>query len=630
MIYLRDAATLALTKIRTRRLRTLVTVLVAGVLFGCMLLATSMIQGAIDSADRFSAGSLSGRFLASASYSRQVSMVDDTIPESVLDRATEIFKRDIANKEAAAEKLGIDYDSSVEPRPTQKWYDDTVVLDSSSPAAIQAFNEYVDTLPQSEQLLDEMIQPYNPVNMYDISWSNLQDGRLKMIKDGDEHFADPIVYPNYGEADVSFGWVYMDESVTKPFTLPQEQLDRQQNTTGIPVIAPISRVEEALGLEKLPNDASATEKLERIKYIRDNAEKATFTACYRNTVSELQIKAAIDNANELKKNNGYQEPSLTYALPTDAGACAAATILKDDRTELEKESTKKQDKFASMFGQEVEPVQQKIIFRVVGLSPSGFSYDSMSGLGNLVAMIAGSTLDGQWVVPKQMLEQMTNKNDYSRVLSDYDAGQAKVYDYSSIYSRTIVEFSSVDELKEFVTKEGCGFEYCSGDKSANYFGNNSVLINDMRNQVTIYLGYIAAAVAAIATFIMMGMIGRVISDSRRETAVFRAIGACRNDIRLIYLIYTLLLSLIIVAVSLLIGLVAAVWINTAISPEASVQAHLIYIFSDDSMKFDFVGIWPQAVMAIGLLMFATGFVGMLLPLSRNLARNPIKDMRDDT
>ena len=68
---------------------------------------------------------------------------------------------------------------------------------------------------------------------------------------------------------------------------------------------------------------------------------------------------------------------------------------------------------------------------------------------------------------------------------------------------------------------------------------------------------VALVIAAIAALIMMGMIGRVIGDSRRETAVFRAIGAKRNDIRAIYSTYTFFLSLGIVVATLVIGTAVA-------------------------------------------------------------------------
>lgn len=81
-------------------------------------------------------------------------------------------------------------------------------------------------------------------------------------------------------------------------------------------------------------------------------------------------------------------------------------------------------------------------------------------------------------------------------------------------------------------------------------------------------------IGCIAALIMMGVIGRVIADGRRETAVFRAIGATRNDMRLVYTMYTALFSLIIVVVSIAIGLGFAVWLDAMYAADISTQMHL--------------------------------------------------------
>lgn len=630
MIRLSDAVILAFTKIRTRRFRTFVTILVASILFGAIIFFVFLFQGVIESTNKFSLGTLSGRYLASTSYSRQISLTDSSIPKSVLDRAKVIYKKTIADKNVAAKKIGIDYDSSVEIKPTQIWYNDTEVLDSSSPSAIRAFNEYIATLPTSKQLLDETIKHYNYINAFNITSFSIHDGQLKMINNNIEKFDETNSYSTSVNTDVSSGWSYMDKSIVEPFLLSADQLNRQSDNDAIPIIAPISKVEEALGLKKLPGNASSTEKLDRIKYIRNNAEKAEFIVCYRNNISQAQIKAAIDNAKELKTNKDYKEPLLTFALPDDPSACAPASVLKDERSLSDKGLAKKQDEFDRMFGQETTPIQQKIKFRVVGLSPEGLGSSSLSGLGSLISTIAGSTLGGQWVIPQQMYNSMPNKATLDKVISNNNDSNLSENNYTSLYSRSIVEFDNIDDLKKFVTKVGCGAEICNGERMAYYFGNNSVLIDDVKNQMTKYLSYVVVVITLIAVIIMMSMVGRVISDSRRETAVFRAIGARRGDISSIYLIYTIMLSTIIMLVSLIIGVIVAYWFNATISPDASVQAHLIYIFSDENMKFALIGVWWQALFVIGVLIILAGLIGMLFPLVRNLARNPIKDMRDDT
>lgn len=631
MIGLRDAITLAYTKLRTRRVRTAVTVVIASLLFGVIVFALLILQGGIDSVKRFTAGTLSERYLAMVTHTPQRSIGDPALPASVTERAQQIYNDHITAKKAAAKRLGVEYDATTEPKPTMK-FDDMESLDPSSPAAIQAYAEYLKTLPTAQQEVDRVVNPYKPLRVYPITSGTAHDGAFKPMTDGKEDFTKKAeASPNMFQWGIEQGWLYSDQRVVAPFMLDDEQLKRQSDMAAIPVIAPVRQVEQALGLAPLGQGVSSKERLDRLKYVKANAGSATFTLCYRNTVSQQQVDDALRVAKEIERNKAnkdYQRPSLVYGLPP-AGDCAAAPVVRDVRTTVEKRLMTKQQEFLAEFGESTEPVQRKLTFRVVGLSPSGFSPESFSNIDGLLMTVAGSTLEGQWVVPRQMFEAMPSYSDLAPLVTTAASDDATKVMYDGV--QQIVEFSSVAEVKRFVEKAGCGMMYCDpGRVSATYFGSNAVLIEDIRAQAAHVLGYVALAVAVIAGLIMMGMIGRVIGDSRRETAVFRAIGATRGDIRLVYTSYTLMLSAIVAMVSLLLGALAAYWLHLTFAEEFTVRAQLIYIFTEPTTRFDLVGIWWTALSALGGLVVVTGLVGMLLPLARNLARSPIKDMRDDT
>ena len=630
MIGIRDAFTLAYTKLRTRRIRTMVTVVIASLLFGVIALALFVLQGATGSLQKFTAGTLSERYLAMVSYSPEHYPGPDT-PESVKKRAQEIYDQLIIDKKSAAKKLGIEYDSATEQQPINDIGDDLSFLNPASPAATQAFNEYVATFPSAKEEVDRVVASYGPIKTYPVVQSSIADGRLKPIVDGKEDFTtDPEPSNDMSQMTIDFGWSYIDESVVRPFMLGAEQIARQSDTSAIPVIAPFNQVEKALGLKRLPNSATPEEKLDRLRYVKAHAEQATYVSCYRNSVSQQQINEALRVAKEIdqnKSNKDYQKPSLIYGLPS-AGECAAATVVRDVRTTSEKQLAAKYSQFSAQFGQATEPVQRKLTFRVVGISPNGLSAESFSGVDGLLTTIAGSTLEGQWVVPQQLFDAMPDSKELASLIRPV-VQDATTFNYDM--DRRLVEFSSVAELKRFVDGMGCSMMYCEpGKVSANYFGSNAVLVEDIRKQAVQVLQYAALVVAFIATLILMGMIGRVIGDSRRETAVFRAIGATRSDIRSIYTLYTVMLTIIVAIVSLVLGLLAAWWIEAKFAGDFTVRAHLIYTFADDALRFSMIGFWWTALLALVGLIVLSGLVGMLLPLARNLARSPIKDMRDVT
>lgn len=628
MIRFTDATTLALTKLRTRKLRTVVTIIIASLLFSGLALAAFVAGGVLTSARQFTAGSLSERYIANVGFSGEMDFYSDP---NIQARAKQLYPEIIAEKKAVAKQLGIDYDSKDEPKPVEE-SDAGEYLNTASLAAQRAIDEYIKQRPTALDKTKELADRYHPKTYHSMSRATI-DGALKTMKEGKEDFTQkPSQFNSSTTMDFANGWSYLTTDVVKPFLVDQKYLDAQANKTDLPIIAPFSKVEEALGLKPIPKNAPAEERLKRIDEVRAKAASVTFSVCYRNSASQAQIDQARTTNEEIernKNNKDYQKPSLIYGLPP-AESCAPATIVSDKRTSDEKKLFEKQLEFSRRFGETVDPIQQKVIARVVGISPDGLDFGSFSSVDILISVIAGSSLQGQWVVPQQLYDALPNKAEYEKFTSRKDTKAPSGISYI-MPAAELVEFNNADDARNFVTQVGCTGMDCSSSKPfITYFGSNSVLIEDITKSIATVLSYVGAVVAAIAALILMGMVGRVISDSRRETAVFRAIGAKRNDIRAIYVIYTLFLSLLVAAMTLAIGFGVALWINSQFASEATVQAHLTFVGADRSAEFRLFGVWWEALLAIVALIIVAGLVSMLLPIARNLARSPIKDMRDET
>ncbi|HEV7952217.1 MAG TPA: ABC transporter permease [Candidatus Saccharimonadales bacterium] len=630
MIRFSDAAILALTKLRTRKIRTIVTIVTGSLLFGALVAATLVVGGVVDSAKRFTSGSLSERYIANVQYSDMNEYYINELTSEREQRVNDIYKEIIANKTREAKRLGIPYDSSTEQKPITKDLSGMAYLDYTAPAAVQLLREHVATLPSAMSKVKEAAASYRPTTYYEMKRNASISGRMTMMKDGVEDEQAVDQRSSYSMTpDVSGGWSYLDASITSQFLLDPAVLAAQKNTQDLPVIAPYSKVEAALGLKKLPQSATPQERLDRIEHVRKQAGTATFTVCYRNQASKYQIDEARRVAKEIeqnKANKNYQKPSLIYGLPTP-DSCGAATVIHDVRTAAEKRFMEKQQEFERLFSEGVDPVQKKVVFRVVGLGPDGYSNESFSNVNMLVSAVAGASLQGQWVIPQDMYDTMPNKQDYALfepANNKFDPqGQPAM-------TNNLVEFSSADDAKAFLATSCTGVD-CAGSKPMiTYFGSNSVLLSDMVAMATKGLGIAVLVIGTIAALIMMGMVGRVIGDSRRETAVFRAIGARRNDIRAVYAIYTVALSLLIAGVALLVGFAVALWIDYKWAAEATAQAQVTFIGVEGSERFRLIGLWWAALGVVVTTVVAAGLISMLLPLSRNLARSPIKDMRDDT
>lgn len=629
MIRLTDAMTLALTKLRTRKLRTIVTIIIASLLFSGLALAVFIAGGVLTSAKQFTTGNLSERFITNVGFQGDMGLYSNP---DVQARANQLYSQVVAEKKGAAKELGIEYDPNSEPKPVEETEGGTY-LNTASLASQRAIEEYIKAQPTVFDKTKALADSYHPKAYYAMSQATI-DGMLKDMKDGKEDFAQKTGSQFNGSTTMDFinGWSYLTTDVVKPFLVEQKYLDVQTNKNDLPIIAPFSKVEEALGLKPLPKNAPAGERLARIDEVRAKAATVTFSACYRNGASQAQIDQARSTAEEIernKNNKDYQKPALIYGLPP-ADTCAPALVMSDKRTSEEKKIAEKQLEFNRRFNQIVDPVQQKVTARVVGISPDGFDFGSFSSVDILISMIAGSSLQGQWVVPQEFYDALPNKAEYEKFSSQKDAKAPSGLPFIGAAGQ-LVEFSNADDARNFMTQVGCTGMDCGQTKPmVTYFGSNSVLIQDLTKGIATALSYVGVIIAAIASLILMGMIGRVITDSRRETAVFRAIGAKRNDIRAIYVIYTTLLSLLVAVVTLAIGFAVAFWIDGQLTGEATVRAHLTFAGADRAAEFRLFGIWWEALLTIVALILAAGFVSMLLPLARNLARSPIRDMRDDT
>jgi ABC-type antimicrobial peptide transport system permease subunit len=125
-------------------------------------------------------------------------------------------------------------------------------------------------------------------------------------------------------------------------------------------------------------------------------------------------------------------------------------------------------------------------------------------------------------------------------------------------------------------------------------------------------------------------IGRTITDGRHETAVFRAIGFKRIDISLVYIIYTVMLSIFVAILAGLIGLVGAYFVDTIYSPQLTAQAQYAFGGLDLSKEFSLIGFNAEQLCIIIAACLLTGALSMIIPLIRNVRRSPIRDMRDDS
>jgi hypothetical protein len=302
-------------------------------------------------------------------------------------------------------------------------------------------------------------------------------------------------------------------------------------------------------------------------------------------------------------------------------------VERDVRAKAQKQTDANQETFNEQFNVTKPADQQKIAFQIVGLVPDPQNAPSNSASGILQGLL-GSSLAGVIAIPQNLYDQLPSAQRYNGILLP----RVTAFGFNPV--TYYAEFDSASSARSFIDQKSCTTKpdgSCSTPEkpfSMGAYGSNSIGLKDVERKFNSALYTAAIVVVAIAIVIMTGTVGRMLADSRRETAVFRAIGANRWDIVVVYGLYTLLLSLMIAAASLALGLLLARLGDAHIWKRVTVQAKLAFGGADTPLAFHFFGysmrVWLVATAAIG-----AGLLGMIFPLLRNIRRNPIKDMREE-
>lgn len=125
---------------------------------------------------------------------------------------------------------------------------------------------------------------------------------------------------------------------------------------------------------------------------------------------------------------------------------------------------------------------------------------------------------------------------------------------------------------------------------------------------------------------MAATLSKILSDSQRETGVFRAIGARNRNILSIYGIYMLLLVVSAFVLSLIVGFTLAAMIDAKWSDDIALG---IADIADTGVEVNLVRFNFEQLGTIFAGLLAGSTLGAAFPLFRSLRRDPIKALRDE-
>lgn len=646
MINLKNALVLAGTKLKTKKMRLAITVIISSLMFGVVSFVAFVVGGINISVNNFSDQGFNNRYLVQA-LDLKAMEEPNKIYELIQNKTAEfeaakskIVKGELLRQEKRAKELGIEFDKNGAK--------DRISLDIDQSANPRLHQELINELKltskqTSLERLTDLAKPYKPLSITESKDYSLPASPITKNKDGkfettneNGQMSEKEMYPAYPN-DFGYGGDYayinvLPRDILKGFLLDDYEWKKESGT--IPVLLSGDKIAKLLKLPKLDNDKDPEKAASRQKEIREKAKGLKIETCYINSVAQAKI-LAIKEHYENKSKPNYVKPSVIYTEP-DMTKCEMPSIISDSRTKADKDYEEKLNIFNyEFYGVEYLPIVKPITYEIVGVLPSqDQNYDIITSILNLVVGTIPTTFAGV----SEDFESIKDVNPYLI----YGNNQYSQQNQFNQDKNILVEFKDKQTAIKFVkevdfwsninfSNQNVGpIDYDKGSGFSIYpYGSNFMQIEEMNKMFNKALKISLAVTGIIAIIILSGTIGRMISDSRRETAVFRAIGFKRTDISLIYSVYTLIVSLLIGLVAMTIGSISSLLISQRFDRSLTARAITILSSNDFTKKFTLFGVNYSHIGLIVLAIVIVGLISIAVPLMRNVRRNPIKDMRDE-
>ena len=199
------------------------------------------------------------------------------------------------------------------------------------------------------------------------------------------------------------------------------------------------------------------------------------------------------------------------------------------------------------------------------------------------------------------------------------------------FKERIVAFNTIGEARNFVNNIGCPSSdtSCSRLFYANPYGSNYLLLDEMGKVFLNVMSIAFPVLLGLSLVIIWFTVSRIMAENRKETAVYRAMGAKRSDITAIYTTYIILVALRIVLLSAVLGIGAAYVINILYAPGITATASTMFGIIDNAPQFIMFDLSsPLLWLAFGLILIIS-LVASIQPLIRNVLRPPVQDMRNE-
>lgn len=646
------ALKLARTKLRSKRGVLITSIVVASLLFAALIATVIVFAGAEKSASTFIKKVGNDRYLVSATpvIPDEVSLYINSFSSEQVREIRDFEKQYYAELRQQYKAAGVEYDTSQEVsalrpdqfKPTTLPEEQRVSFNSQSPVLEalreKKFNEYVKTAPNSYEKLQNLGSQYGATGYHLESGATTISPlpQSRMIINGKEDFSvteqrrdgftpyDSFVYAAYNST-----YQFTDDALLDRYILEKDT----SKVKGVPVVITAQEAARLFGEEhnigKEPDNPTA--KRAWFAQIQEKIRGETYEICTRNTTELGMLEKIQRDYAEIKNNvnnKEYIEPSLQYDYPKTA--CGDIVIKKDTRTQEEKIAEAKTIEEQKKLGTYEAPHHQKTIFQIVGfVLARPFSDRAVSAESYIQDLLTPQVTTFSAQIPQQMYDTLSEQYRLPSLSAQFmNAGSEEA---RSRVATRVIEFATIDDARSFMQNETCPNSEmgCKKLYTSEPYGSNYLILDEI-GKFFIRIASIAfPAALGLAAMIIWFTISRIMAENRKETAVYRAMGAKRRDVTAIYVLYILLVALQIALVSTTLGIIAALAVDYFYGQVLTDTAVTAFGIIDDAPRFSLFSLESPLLVAVIGSIFAISVIASIQPLVLNVRRSPIRDMRDE-
>ncbi|HEV7455063.1 MAG TPA: FtsX-like permease family protein [Candidatus Saccharimonadales bacterium] len=595
-----DAYILARTKRKTRRIRMALVTIVSSLLFAVLFFGALSFAGVQKSSSRFQDYGYNGRHLTQASMSGNPFSGDfNTLQKQINDQM---------DGDLQSRKIKVTDELRTRPEYLMEFGRRLNVIMSAQSTASQ------------KQFETSAQQKFSPKTIYHLSYINsIQFMQPSTADDSDPYLTQQLKQTETGvgknglafnpnEAQPTF--LSVEPDMLMPMLIPGQTLAWKPGQP-YPVEVPYSYLQQLS--KKSFTKLSSEDKIKGYQALIKQYTGQTLQYCYRNSTAQSQLDSVLKYNFDAKKDTDPKTKPLDVTACTgfDQKILKTAGLLPDPDPDAPK----------PLFPQPATPAPdtRTLRIKIVGFVPTtdqGPADDIFGSLFNSV---------DNWPVPMPIIMPQTVVNQ-----EPFLSSEDNLYGFTNP-ATLFFDFDTRAQQKQFITSAGCKGNDCAKNNqwTLTTFGSIKTAFEGVFAKGVKVGKWIALGVAAFAAVLVLLTISKLISDNRREIAVFRALGARQRDIAQIYFTYGFMLAVTALIVSFIFAVVAAIVFSSRFGDRFNnllVQAVGSYQNPGHSTLLGVQTLWLLAIA--GILLLST-MVGVAIPVLLSRRRNLVTIMREE-